>query len=267
LDRSLKRYGDWALVTGASSGIGRAMAERFCKDGLNCVLVSNEQAPLEQAAKAMAEKHRVRTIACVCDLSTPGVLETIRKSTKGIAIDVLVNCASFGVLGPFYKTPLATYLEGINVSVVSYLTLTYEFLKPMLDRDRGAVILVSSVNAFAPVGYSAVYTAEKAFELYFGEALWKELRDKKSKVDMLTICASATKTNFQARAGTRTAPWAWEPEEAVKVALRKLGKRPSVTLSWRGKAFQHVTRLLPRSLAVRVATWAITSTLLKHRGE
>jgi short-subunit dehydrogenase len=75
----------------------------------------------------------------------------------------------------------------------------------MLERDRGAVILVSSINAFAPVGYSAVYTAEKAFELYFGEALWKELKDKKSKVDFLTVCASSTKTNFQARAGTRTA--------------------------------------------------------------
>lgn len=264
---SMKKYGEWALVTGASSGIGKAMAERICRDGVNCVLVSNEAKPLEDAARSMSAAHGVKTMACVCDLSRPDFMETIRKHTSGITIDILVNCASFGVLGPFYQTPLKTYLEGVNISVVSYLTLTYEFLQPMLERDRGAVMLVSSVNAFAPVGYSAVYTAEKAFELYFGEALWQELRDKKSKVDFLTVCASSTKTNFQARAGTRTAHWAWEPEEAVDAAIKSLGKGPSTTLSWRGKAFQHVPRFLPRSLAVRVATWAITSTLLKQEGE
>ncbi len=259
----MKQYGDWALVTGASSGIGKAMAERICRDGVNCILVSNEQEQLEDAARSMASAYRVQAIPCCCDLSAPGFIDTIRRTVDRRTIDILVNCASFGILGPFYRTPLKTYLEGVNISAVSYLTLTYEFLQGMIKRDRGAVILVSSVNAFAPVGYSAVYTAGKAFELYFGEALWQELRDEKSKVDFLTVCASSTKTNFQARAGTRIAHWAWEPEEVVDAALKKLGKSPSVTLSWRGKALQHVPRFLPRPLAVRVATWAITSTLQK----
>jgi short-subunit dehydrogenase len=261
MSSSMRNYGNWAVVTGASSGIGMAMAERVCRDGVNCILVSNERKPLEETARSLADTYHVETIACCCDLSLPGSIEVIRRAVNGRAIDILVSCASFGILGPFYDTEIETYLANVNISVVSYLTLTYEYLRDMLDRDRGAVILIASVNAFAPVGYSAVYTAAKAFELYFGEALWKELHDRKSKVDILTVCASATRTNFQARAGTRIAPWAWEPNDVVDAALKKLGKRPSVTISWRGKLFQLISRFLPRRLSLSFSTWAILSTL------
>ena len=265
MKNTMRKYGEWALITGASSGIGRAMAERLCSDGVNCILVSNEQERLDEASRTLAARYGVKTITCFCDLSLPDAHETVRARTAGITIDILVNCASFGVLGPFHDTPLATYIDGINVSIVSYVSLTHEFMKGMIERDRGAVILVSSVNAYAPVGFSAVYTAQKAFELFFGEALWQEMRDRKSKVEILTLCACSARTNFQARAGTKTAHWAWEPELVVEAGLKKLGKRPSVSISWRGKLLQHLPRFLSRKMALRFATWAITSTLSKKK--
>ena len=162
---------------------------------------------------------------------------------------------------------METYIEGIGVSVTSYLTLTYEFLKGMRQRNRGAVIFVSSVNAFAPVAFSAVYTAEKAFELFLGEALWQELKYANSKVDFLTICASSTKTNFQARAGTKLTHWAWSPERAARTGMKSLGKRPVVALSWRGIGYRYAGKLLPERWRLRFASWAITSNLVRNRSQ
>jgi hypothetical protein len=262
---SLKRYGAWALVTGASSGIGRAMAHRLCSDGLNCVIVSDENEKLMELAKDLSKAYGAEVIPCVCDLSKPDHLEVICKCVGSREIDILVNCASFGTLGRFLDTPLSIYQAGLGVSVHSYLTLTYHFLQGMIERDRGAVVFVCSVNAFAPVAFSAVYTAEKAFELYLGEALWQELRYAGSNVDFLTMCAAATKTNFQARAGTRVARWAWTPEKAVETGMHNLGKTPVVALSWRGNVYRYAGKLLPERLRLRFASWAITANLALDR--
>jgi short-subunit dehydrogenase len=262
---SLARYGKWALITGASSGIGKQLARLCCEDGLCCILLAEKEQELEQAARELREQFEVEIRTCVCDLSRHDHLGIVRDAVEGIEVDVLINCASFGTLGRFLDTPLKTYRDGIGVSVTSYVTLTYELLRGMRARDRGAVVFVSSVNAFAPVAFSAVYSAEKAFELSLGEALWQELRYAGSRVDVLTICASATRTNFQARAGTKTARWAWSPERAARVGLRSLGKRPVVALSWRGNVFRYLSKLLPERLRLRFASWAITSTLAPDR--
>ncbi len=265
--KSLRRYGSWALITGASSGIGKSMAETCCRDGLNCILLSEKSEDLDLVASEFRKQFPVEIRTCRCDLSKPDHLETIRKCVNGTEIDILINCASFGTLGRFYDTPLETYLCGVAVSVTSYLTLTYEFLLGMRQRNRGAVVFVSSVNAFAPVAFSSVYTAEKAFELYLGEALWQELRYAESNVDFLTICASATITGFQARAGTKVAKWAWTPERAARVGLAALGRQPMVALSWRGRLYWYASRILPERLLLKCASWGITSNLIYNRQE
>jgi hypothetical protein len=265
MSQSLKRYGAWALVTGASSGIGRAMAQRLCADGLNCIIVSNEKEALTATAEEFSRRYATEVIPCTCDLSSLNHLEEIRRCVGTREIDILVNCASFGTLGRFLDTPLSVYREGVGVSVHSYLTLTHHFLQGMVERDRGAVIFVCSVNAFAPVAFSAVYTAEKAFELFLGEAIWQELQYADSKVDLLVMCASATKTNFQARARTRVAQWAWTPEKVVDAGLRKLGRTPVAAISWRGNVYRYAGKLLLERLRLRFASWAITSNLAWDR--
>lgn len=259
------KYGKWALVTGASSGIGKAMVERICSEGLNCFLVSNEEQNLTQLAEEMNKKYGCTVVPIYCDLSKANFIDIVREKVADTQIDVLVNCASFGMLGSFYKSSMQSYRDGIEVGVMSYVTLTYEYLYNMIKHDRGAIILVSSVNAFAPIAYSAIYSAEKAFELSFGEAIYQELKYLNSNVDMLTICTSATKTNFQKRAGTRVAHWAWEPEKTVDIGLRQLGKKSRVVLSWRGKVLYWGSLLLPEKIRLRFASWAITSNLAKEK--
>jgi uncharacterized protein len=261
----LKKYGSWALITGASSGIGKCLADICCSDGLNVIILAEDKPGLEKAASELKKKYKQKVITCVCDLSKANHMKIIRQKTRNIDVDVLINCASFGTLGRFFDTPVETYISGIGISVTSYLTLTYEFLKGMRERNRGAVVFVCSVNAFSPVAFSSVYTAGKAFELYFGEALWRELKYADSKVDFLTMCASATKTNFQARAGTRVAKWAWTPEKAARTGLKALGKKPVVALSWRGNVFRYCGKLLPERLRLRFASWAITNNLVPDR--
>ncbi len=264
MPRTLAAYGQWALVTGASSGIGKAMAERLCSEGLNCILVSDEQSELTSVAHALRHQYNGQVLVCVCDLSRPDCLELIDAVRGDIEIDVLVNCASFGMLGAFHSATMDTYSRLVNVAVSAYLSLTYRYLKGMMARNRGAVIFVASVNAFSPVGYSAVYTACKAFELYLGEALYREMQDQCRGVDVLTICPAATRTRFQSKAGTRVTDWAWEPHRVVDVGLRRLGQGPIAVIGWRGHVFRWLAKLLPEKAKLKFASWAIVSNLQRR---
>lgn len=263
MHKSMRRYGEWALVTGASSGIGKAMAERLSKDGVNCVLVSEDSEKLTEVGEYLTGTYRTKTVVCCCDLARDGFMDVINSKISGTEIDILICCASFGKLGPFHSAELETYTDIIKLNAMAYLILSYEMLKGMKERNRGAVVFVSSANAYCPAGYSAVYTASKAFELYLGEALWQEANIEKSGIDILTICASATKTNFQARAGTRVLDWAWEPARVVEAGLKALGRKPSVAISIPGKGYYLLTKILPRRLGILFVTWAITSSLGK----
>lgn len=217
-----ERYGRWALVTGASSGIGRSLARGLAARGLNVVLVSDQPAELEAVAEELRAKHGVEARACSVDLARPDMLDVVRPSTRDIEISVLVNNASFGVLGPFLSRSLADYDTLISVNVRAYIALTHEYLPAMVAANRGALIFVTSLNALAPIGGSAVYTATKALEVSFAGALWYELRE--TKVDVLIVLPGPTKTGFQKKAGTMLAPWAMEPEEVALGALAVLGK-------------------------------------------
>ena len=217
-----ERYGEWALITGASSGIGHAFARRLAQGGMNVVLVSNEPTGLELTANELRGAG-VETRVCCVDLSTPGFLDGIRAATDDLGVSLLINNASFGSVGAFLTHPLERYEAMIGLNVRAYVALTHHFLPAILARNRGALIFVSSLNVISPIGKSAVYTATKAFELYFAGALWWELRD--SEIDVLIVQPGPTKTGFQRIAGTKLASWAMEPEEVADGALAVLGQQ------------------------------------------
>lgn len=217
-----QRYGSWGLVTGASSGIGRSLARGLAAKGLNLVLVSDQPTELETVAEELRAKHEIEARVCCVDLARPDVLDVLRESTRDIEISVLVNNASFGVIGPFLSRTLADYDTLIAVNVRAYVALTHEYLPAIVAANRGALIFVTSLNALAPIGGSAVYTATKALEVSFAGALWYELRD--TDVDVLIVLPGPTRTGFQKKAGTMLAPWAMEPEEVAEGALDVLGK-------------------------------------------
>ncbi len=116
-------------------------------------------------------------------------------------IGMLICCASFGFVGSFENATSEKYTDLIHVSVYSYFRLTYEYYPKMLAKNKGAIILTSSVNVASPLGMSAVYTSSKAFELYFGQALCWE--SKESNLDIMVLLPGPTKTKFQEKAGTQ----------------------------------------------------------------
>lgn len=197
------RYPGWALVTGASSGIGRSLVRGLAARGLDVVLVSNQGPELEVVATEIRAAFGVEARTCCVDLAQPDFLAHVLASTSDIDVSVVINNASFGVVGDLTTRTLADYDTLVAVNVRAYVASTHAYLPSLVAAYRGALVFVSSINALSPIGGSAVYTASKAFEFSFGGALWYELRD--SGVDVLVVLPGPTRAGFQAKAGTKVA--------------------------------------------------------------
>ena len=185
--------GGAALVTGASSGIGAALARALAARGLHLLLTARpEDAPaLEQLAAELAALHGVRCVAVPADLADPAAADRLAATAAehGLEPDVLVNAAGVGSAGPFTAATLEEQLAILQVNVDAVVRLTHRFAAGMAERRRGAVITIASTAAFQPQPYFAVYAASKAFLLRFGEALWAELRG--SGVRVATVVPGA----------------------------------------------------------------------------
>ena len=184
-----------ALITGASSGIGLDLARLFAKDGHDVVLVARSEGKLREIAAELERDFGMTAHVIVADLAKPDAPQTLVAQLP-VDVDVLVNNAGFGVLGPFVETDLAKELEMIQVNVVALTHLTKLLLPPMVARRRGRVLNVASTAAFQPGPLMAVYYATKAYVLSFSEAIADELRD--SGVTVTALCPGPTETGFAA---------------------------------------------------------------------
>src|SRR5437870_7149122 len=191
-----------ALITGASSGIGLDLARLFAKDGHDVVLVARSEGKLREIAAELERDFGMTAHVIVADLAKPDAPQTLVAQLP-VDVDVLVNNAGFGVLGPFVETDLAKELEMIQVNVVALTHLTKLLLPPMVARRRGRVLNVASTAAFQPGPLMAVYYATKAYVLSFSEAIADELRD--SGVTVTALCPGPTETGFAAVADMTTA--------------------------------------------------------------
>lgn len=190
-----------ALITGASAGIGEALAERFAKDGHDVVLVARGRARLEALAQRLRDAHKIEAHAFACDLSKPSTPSDLfaRMQAEGLAIDFLVNNAGFGSNGAFLDLDLDSEAEMVEVNATALLKLTRLFGRPMRDRGFGRILNIASTAGFQPGPYMATYYATKAFVVSFSEAIAYEL--KGSGVTVTCHCPGATATEFAARAG------------------------------------------------------------------
>jgi len=190
-----------ALVTGASSGIGRELAKLLAREGHDVVLVARRRDRLEELARELAARHGVSARAIAKDLEDPASPAEIFEEleTEVISVDILVNDAGLGIYGQFSKTDLARQLAVIQVNLVALTNLTGLFLPGMVSRQKGKVVNVSSTAAFQPGPYMAVYYATKAYVLSFSEALAEELAG--TGVSVTALCPGPTVTEFQEGAG------------------------------------------------------------------
>src|SRR5438093_2898222 len=179
---------DVALVTGASSGIGEALARRLARDGRPLVLVARRADRLESLARALRGAHGVEAHVFAQDLLQPGAVQTVLAEVdrRGLTIDWLVNNAGFGTGGRFDQLPVERELEEIRLNVEVLVEFTGRCLPGMVARRRGAVMNVASMAAFGPMAYSATYGATKAFVLSFSEAIAARSEEHTSELQSLT---------------------------------------------------------------------------------
>jgi short-subunit dehydrogenase len=254
-----KQFTDkWALVTGASSGIGAEFARQLAARGMHLVLVARRKDLLDALAEELHAKHATRCEAVAVDLSQPHAVSELLAELhrRDVTVDLLVNNAGFGIVGEVDDADVDRLLEMLRLNVSAAVELTYRLLPGMLQRGQGAIVNVSSLSAFQPVAYMGVYAATKTFLLHFSEALAEEIRSR--SVTVLAVCPGVTKTAFFDAAG---APgWlqkhrSHSPERVVRSALAALERRRQViVIGWRNFLLTVIVRLFPRRRVVKEST-------------
>ncbi len=246
-----------ALVTGASSGIGRAFAERLAGEGYDLILVARSTGRLEALAAELRKESQVEAEVLAADLTEPEQLRQVEaRISEEPDLALLVNNAGFGTVGRFPELPPDGEETEVRLNVIAVLRLTRAALPGMIERGAGGIINVSSMAALQPSPYTATYGATKAFVNSFTEALHEEIRG--SGVRVQALCPGFTRTEFQERAGVQNdviPSFAWmEPAAVVEASLE--GLRRGVVVCVPGRANQAtaaLVRLAPRGLSARVA--------------
>ncbi len=243
-----------AVVTGASSGIGLAFAERLAADGHPLLLVARRQERLHEICRRLADQHGVAVGFAVADLATAEGRATCRHAVDGVVgdIDTVVLNAGFGAAGAIASIARERQVEMVALNCEAVVDLACHVLPGMIARGSGTVIVVSSAAAFQPIPYTATYAATKAFELFFVEALATELAG--TGVRAIAACPGPTTTEFGQVAGVSAGP-RWMPRESadgvVAATFRALERgRPRVATGALSRMTSALASVLPRRLVV-----------------
>jgi uncharacterized protein len=248
--------GKWALVTGASAGIGLALAEELAAAGANLVIGARRTDRLESLATRLRSGRGVKVEVLPADLADPAAPGQICAFTqaKSLSIELLVNNAGFGAYCPFHQVDLARQMEMVQVNCAAVVHLTHLYLEEMVARRHGDILIVASVAGFQAVPYISAYAATKAFDLRFAEGIAEEVR--RYGVHVCALCPGSTSTEFREVAGQpeRTFHGSETAEKVARVGLRALAAgKSSVISGLKNNINVEGQRLVPRSLVSRVA--------------
>lgn len=220
-----QRYGPWAMVTGASSGLGECFARALAAQGLHLLLVARRAERLERLAADLRRECRVEAVAVPADLTEETGLQAAVTSAHGREIGLLVNNAGFGWSGAFLEMDEARIRRMVRLNCEAPPLLARALLPEMVRRQRGGMIVVASVAGHMPTPWISLYGATKGFDLLWAEGLAVELRG--SGVDVLALSPGHTRTEFHEAAGVSgaAAGGSAKPEEVVRSALAVLGRK------------------------------------------
>ncbi len=249
--------GKWALVTGASSGIGVELAKQLAAGGTHVVLTARRKDRLEELARNLQQSHGIRTEVIAADLARPEGPEQIYEFTKekGIEIELLVNNAGFGQLGELTAVETQRLLDMVQVNCMAVVHLTRLYLAEMVVRRRGDVLILASTASFQAVPYISTYAATKAFDLLFAEGLAEEM--KPYGIRVCALCPGSTQSEFHVVAGQASFAAKHAQETAEKVArtgLQALAEGKSYVISGVGNYLgAQSQRMVPRRMVTRIA--------------
>jgi short-subunit dehydrogenase len=247
--RFLERYGPWAVVTGASSGIGRALACRLAEAGLNLVLVARDRPRLEAQAASLRASHGVQVQVLAVDLARDDHLDAIRRVTDPLDVGLLVASAGFGSSGPFLESDIASETEMLMVNGRAVLQACHHFGRRFRERGRGGLVLLSSIAAFQGMPYAAHYAATKAYVQSLAEGLQVELQG--DGIAVLAAAPGPTHSGFAARAGMRMGA-AMDPEALAQPILAALGRQATALPGLLSKLLRYALVPLPRWARVSI---------------
>ncbi len=244
-----RRHGPWALVTGASDGIGEAFARHLAAQGLHLVLVARRETVLAALAQDLQAAHGVACRVIALDLSDPDAVQSLADATQDIDIGLLVASAGFGTSGPLLQSTLAVETGMVDLNCTALLASVWFFARRFAARGRGGIVLMSSLLAFHGVPRAANYAATKAYVQTLAEGLRVELAPH--GVDVIASAAGPIRSGFARRADLQMAA-AMPASVVARVTLAALGQRTTVRPGWLSKLLGWSLSLLPRWGQVRV---------------
>lgn len=254
--------GKTALVTGASSGIGEDMARVLAANGTHLILVARRAERLQALAQELAAAHGVRTDVIAMDLGAPGAAEVLHARTEGagVAVDILINNAGFGIKGPFLDTPVEAHRDMNRLNMETLTELCWHFGRDMRARRSGWILNTASVGGYIPVPEFSTYTAGKAYVLSFGEALSNELAP--DGITVTTLCPGGTWTEFMSVTGQQVSGiqklGMMPARKVAEAGLRGLSAGSRVVVpGWLNRIYAPTLRALPSTLKTGIARLAM----------
>ena len=241
------RYGPWAVIAGASEGMGAQFAKQLSARGLKVVLIARREQVLTELAATLPGESKCLPL----DLASPDAAERIAEFTRELDVGLVIYNAALSPIGPFLEQSLAENLRAIDVNVKTPTAVAHHFAPRLVKRGRGGLVLLSSLTAFQGSPFVSTYGATKSFNLSLAEGLWAELRGQ--GVDVLSVCAGATATPNLLKAVSKPPPGMQQPEEVVRETLDALGDGP-VLIPGRFNRFASflLRRLLPRRSTIQI---------------
>lgn len=224
MDNYVKKYGPWALVTGASSGIGKEYAKQLAANAFNIILVARRQDRLESLSKELSNSYGIETRIITADLISDEGLALVIKKTKDLKVGLLINNAGVEDSGHFLTTSIDKAVDTLAINCKAPLVLTHHFAKKMVERKRGGILFMSSLVAFQGTPYIANYAATKAYDLILSESLAAEFQVH--NIDVLSVNSGFAATELSQGFNFKGLPIAPIPAKHVASAgLKALGKK------------------------------------------
>jgi uncharacterized protein len=254
-----ERYGTWALVAGASQGLGAAYAQALAERGMNLVLVARRRPLLDTMAQEIRNRFGVEVSCVDGDLADPAFLGRLESILSGLQIGLLVYNAAHAPVGEFASMDRADLVRAVDVNVRGPVTLLRTFLPGMIARKRGAVVLMSSLAGNQGSPRLATYAATKAFNRVLAEGIWRELRGH--GIHIVACCAGAVRTpGYSSAAAGKDAPGTLDPRDVAEGALNALGRGPVVIPGFVNRAAAVLlSRFLPRRAAIGIMAGSTTT--------
>ena len=245
------RYGNWAVVAGASEGLGAAFATGLAKRGMHLLLVARRAEALRAVADRLRQDHGIEVRVLVLDLASPALAESLADATVDLEVGLIVYNAAFVPAASFLELEDSILDQLMRVNVHGPLTFLRTLLPPMRERGRGAAVLMSSLAGMQGAPRLAAYAASKAFNTILGESLWYELREQ--GIDVVVSCPGAINTPRYLKSTNRVAPGTMTPDAVARETLDALGNGPRVVPGVVNRIFARLfERLLPRKTAIQL---------------